>query len=91
MVIAEALISGVPVITTREAPWKVLEECSCGWWIERSLTSLESSIRTAISLPAEQLAEMGERGKSLMKSRYSWQQVAGEMSCEYQKLISRGC
>lgn len=88
MVIAEALASGVPVITTKEAPWRVLEECACGWWIDKGEAELEMAMRHALNLPDAQLAAMGENGRSLMRNRYSWQKVTVDLNEEYQRIAS---
>ena len=44
IVIAEALWAGVPVITTKGTPWKELEDCKCGWWID--LPSVETTVKS---------------------------------------------
>ncbi|GAG43150.1 unnamed protein product, partial [marine sediment metagenome] len=33
MVIAESLAHGLPVLTTTGAPWSMLPERGCGWWV----------------------------------------------------------
>lgn len=75
MVVAEALINGVPVLTTRAAPWKSLEEWRCGWWVDASLDGVRSGLREATAKSKAELGEMGERGKSLVHSTYSWDKL----------------
>jgi hypothetical protein len=31
--VAEAMGHGLPVITTYGAPWKLVEQERCGWWV----------------------------------------------------------
>ena len=60
IVVAEALWAGVPVITTKGTPWKELEDCKCGWWIDLppaevkvkgvEWSALDSALKEALSL-----------------------------------------
>lgn len=75
IVIAEALAHGVPVITTRGAPWADLETYSCGWWIDIGVESLVNALREAIKLSDEERVAMGERGQEYVR-RYDWDKIA---------------
>jgi glycosyltransferase involved in cell wall biosynthesis len=86
LAIAEALASGVPVITTRFTPWAELEAHRCGWWIELNAQSLAQALREAVSSPADRLCEMGLRGRKLVQDKYGWPAVASAMSDLYQDL-----
>ena len=35
-VILEGLVRRIPCIATTGSPWKELNECECGWWVEYS-------------------------------------------------------
>lgn len=72
LVIPEALSHGVPVITTKGAPWEDLERFECGWWIDLGIEPLVAALREAFSLPQEVLAEMGARGREMVRLKYSW-------------------
>lgn len=87
--VAEALARGVPVITTREAPWRVLQDAGCGWWIRDSLPELEATLDAAMSLDAARLREMGARGKLVVARDCSWEQAALQMLPVYQWLTGR--
>ena len=87
--IAEALAFGLPVITTKGAPWKELIAHECGWWIDLGDADLMQSLKGALCLPKAELAAMGERGRALMARKYSWRQVAGQMKQSYEWLLSR--
>ena len=89
LVIAEALAHGVPVITTRATPWSELEEHRCGWWIETGAGPLTSTLKEVTALPIEQLREMGQRGRTLMRERYSWERVAKHMLEVYHWVLGR--
>lgn len=93
-VVIEALAHGVPVITTKEAPWSELEEFKCGWWIDDTVDALVKALKEALSLycttttsDSDWLAQMGERGRALVKERYSWQAVGAAMMKGYEEAV----
>ena len=67
IVVAEALAAGVPAITTTGAPWGVLNERRCGWWIDVGVEPLAAALREATGLSDERRAEMGRRGRSYVE------------------------
>ena len=83
MVVAEALARGIPVITTRGAPWRILEENRCGWWTEIGAEPLAEALRKATALTDEERRAMGFRGRQLIADRYAWSRVAEQMQGVY--------
>jgi glycosyltransferase involved in cell wall biosynthesis len=79
--ISEALASGLPVICTKGAPWKCIEEIGAGWWTEISKEGLAKALSEMMSLPDEKLHEMGLRGREWVKANLDWSKV-GEMMRE---------
>ena len=71
IVIAEALGCGVPVITTKGAPWSDLVTYDCGWWIDVGLDPLIVALKQAIALSCEERQAMGQRGRKLIEQHYS--------------------
>jgi glycosyltransferase involved in cell wall biosynthesis len=90
MVIAEALGVGLPVITTHGAPWEELTEKRCGWWIDISSNAIRDTLASVIQMPAAELAAMGERGRELVATRYTWQASAEKTILLYKWLMSHG-
>ena len=76
IVIAEALAVGVPVITTTGTPWEDLEKYNCGWWIDLSVTNLQSTLLKVFNTPIYSLEKMGINGQKLVKDKYDINQVA---------------
>lgn len=76
MTVAEALSVGVPVISTKGAPWSGLEREGCGWWVECGPAAVAGALRRAVSLPRENLAQMGARGRAWMERDFSWDRAA---------------
>jgi glycosyltransferase involved in cell wall biosynthesis len=90
IVVAEALASGLPVITTREAPWGQLQTHGCGWWVSVGVEPLVVALREAISLSDEQRREMGARGRKLIEDNYTWPSAAGRMLAVYRWMLGQG-
>lgn len=87
MVIAEALASGVPVLTTVHTPWKSIETAGCGWVTDVTEESLAEALRVATVLDRETLASMGKRGRFLVAENFSWPSVASRMCAVYRKIV----
>lgn len=90
IVIAEALASGKPVITTKGTPWSELEKHDCGWYIDTGVGPLREALREAMSSSDSKRAEMGKRGRALIKEKYSWPKIAGQMIDVYKWLLGKG-
>jgi glycosyltransferase involved in cell wall biosynthesis len=88
IVVAEALATGIPVITTKGTPWQELETEKCGWWIELNVENLKNAITEALALTPEKLKEMGMRGRKLVEEKYEIKAVAKEMKEFYDRILS---
>lgn len=86
VVVAEALASGVPVITTRAAPWSALSEHRCGWWTELGAEPLAAAIREAAGIGDDERRAMGARGRRLVEERFGWPAIARRMMAVYRWL-----
>ncbi len=89
LVIAEALASGLPVITTHGTPWREIESERLGWWIPTGAEPLARALREATALPPGTLMEMGARGRRLIAEGYDWSRVAEQMASVYGWLLGR--
>ena len=87
IVIAEALWAGVPVITTKGTPWKVLEERKCGWWIDIGVEPLIKALSESTAFDVEALREMGANGRKLVEDKYTWDVVVKNMIAGYEIII----
>ncbi|MCR5414803.1 MAG: glycosyltransferase [Kiritimatiellae bacterium] len=90
IVVAEALFAGVPVITTKGAPWAVLNECKCGWWIDIDLKSLVAAMKEALEASDDERKEMGLRGRNVILQNYTWDAVVTSMIRGYEEILSGG-
>lgn len=87
-VVIEALAHGVPVICTKGAPWKELDDCKCGWWINIGVEPLTKALKDAMSLTDIGRSEMGARGKSLIEAKYTWDSVVRAVLKGYEEVLS---
>lgn len=90
MTVAEALAAGVPVISTKGAPWAGLEPAGAGWWIDHGPESLASALAQAMALPTGLLQAMGARGRNWMERDFSWERIAREMVQVYAWAAGQG-
>lgn len=90
MAIGEALAHGLPIITTHGAPWKLLEEEHCGWWVPVSVDGIAAALEDATNRSPTELAEMGARGRKIAADRFSWNKIAAEMISCYRWLLGEG-
>ena len=86
-VVVEALAAGLPVVTTRGAPWHELETEGCGWWVDLDMAACEAALRQAMQLPAATRWEMGRRGQALVRRRYTWRAVARSLAGLYDGIL----
>lgn len=78
-VIAEALASGTPVITTKGAPWEEINTYHCGYWIDRTCEALKSALSELIKKDQTELKEMGMNGRRLIQEKYSSEVAANKL------------
>jgi glycosyltransferase involved in cell wall biosynthesis len=90
IVIAEALAAGMPVISTKAAPWQELETHDCGWWIDTGTEPLVAALRHAMDRSDAERQAMGVRGRKLVEENYSWDEVARKMIAVYEWVLGRG-
>ena len=81
VVVAEALSYGVPVLTTRGAPWSLLETHKAGWWVEPGVDGLADGLRAALATTPQQRATMGQAGRGYVAQHLGWA-TAGKLTLD---------
>ncbi len=87
-VIAEALASKIPVITTQATPWSAIEKTNCGRWIPIHKKNLTEALTEMISKPDAERKMMGEQGKELILQNYTWDIAARKMITVYRAMLN---
>ena len=62
----------------------------CGWWVDFGVEPLARALREATGLSDEQRAEMGARGRDLVRHRYAWSTVGAQMATVYDWVLHHG-
>ncbi|MCR5395249.1 MAG: glycosyltransferase [Bacteroidales bacterium] len=65
LIVAEALASGTPVITTTGTPWQSIRQSRCGWWVDADVSSLDEALAQLQQCDAAQMQQMGLRARQL--------------------------
>jgi len=88
--IAESLAYGVPVITTKGAPWQDLATYNCGWWVENNQQALTDALTEGLNMSCSQRQAMGVQGRNLVHAKYSWKAIAKDMASVYHWILNGG-
>jgi glycosyltransferase involved in cell wall biosynthesis len=75
IVIAEAMLAGLPVITTSSTPWRILADRGMGWIVDNDVNQLSKALREAIEMPDEQRKKMGLRAQDYAREHFLWAKV----------------
>jgi glycosyltransferase involved in cell wall biosynthesis len=87
--VAEALIRGLPVITTTGTPWSDVVKERCGWYIEPTVSELKRVIAEATSTDGSMLAQMGARGRRYAMDHFTLPVVRNGLMNMYRAAIGR--
>lgn len=90
MVVAEALATGIPAISTKGAPWQGLEFQRCGWWVDHGVGAMEAALDAALALSDAERAAMGARGRIWMANDFGWDGIAMRMAQVYSWCLGHG-
>lgn len=90
MVVAESLAHAVPVIASTGSPWRMLPSMRCGWWVSNDAESLAQALDSAMSLPAPELARMGDVGRKWMAAEFTWEALAERLAAAYRWIMGVG-
>lgn len=88
-VVADALAYGIPVITTKGTPWKVLEDIKCGSWIDVGVEPLAKAMSDVMVMSDEERRAMGARGRMYAKEAFNWEKIANGLIGEYLNVLLR--
>lgn len=90
MTVAEALVAGTPVISTRGAPWAGLEAEGCGLWIDHGPEAMAAALARLMALSDNERTAMGARGRAWMARDFSWEGMARQLALAYTWICEGG-
>lgn len=76
IVVAEALATGTPVVTTTGTPWEQVKKIDAGRWVTPDVASLGEALGELLTMSESQRRAMGRRGRELVEAEYSWECVS---------------
>ena len=89
-VVAEALASAKPVITTTATPWESLLRFGCGWWVEPGSKGLETALEEAMACSDAERRAMGTRARKLAEEKHDIRVIARKMIAVYEWCLKGG-
>jgi glycosyltransferase involved in cell wall biosynthesis len=87
--VAEAMLRGLPVITTTGTPWSVLAERNLGWYIDPTREQLVKTLRELFGLKSGDLREMGDRARQFAKENLVISAVRPRLLEMYEKTLAQ--
>lgn len=87
IVIAEAMASGTPVITTNGTPWYELNTLNCGCCIDVGVDALQDALTEFCAKDEEELEIMGRNSRKLIQSKYSSSIIGKKMYDLYKEVL----
>jgi glycosyltransferase involved in cell wall biosynthesis len=90
MVVLEAWAHAKPVLMTPECNLPEGFETLAALRIEPTVESIAHGLTQLFAMPADDLQEMGRRGRGLTESRFAWPKVAEQMASVYQWMLGGG-
>ena len=85
-VVLEALQLGLPVMTTNNTAWSIIEKKDAGWIIDSNLTQLESKLQEILSLTKHEFEKKSINAVKLSKE-YEWSQIEAHHFEMYKKIF----
>ncbi len=86
MTIAEALSYNLPVIISKNTPWKLIEKQSCGWYLEEKNSNLYKILNKALKHTKLELKTMGLNSSAITK-KFDTVKVSNDVLSLYHKYI----
>jgi len=62
----------------------------CGWWVDIGVEPLAEALKEAMSLSDEERCAMGENGRRLVETKYTWPAIAEQMKLAYEWILNGG-
>ena len=88
LAVAEAMAAGLPVVVSDQVGISPeVQEYSAGVVVKCTVDSVKEGLERLIIDP-ELCSKMGKQGEQLVKERFAWDKVAGQLTEFYEKILS---
>jgi glycosyltransferase involved in cell wall biosynthesis len=88
--VLEAMGCGVPVIVTHACNCPEVAERECGVVIDAEERALAGALSDMLRAPRNELRRMGDNGQRLVRERFSWDVVGGQLASLYAWVLGGG-
>lgn len=88
MAVLEAMVSGLPVIITRQCHFPEVAEAEAGLVIEPEVGQLATAMEKLLDEP-QLRQEMGGNGRRLVNEKFTWDKIADQMIEMYDEVLKR--
>lgn len=86
--VVEALLSGLPVITTTSTPWSCISGERLGWVVENDIGQLGQALQAALTLTQSELCAMARRARDYALRNFAWSVIADQYMQTYNWISS---
>ena len=86
--VLEAMGRGLPVVVSEECNLPEVREHRCGLTIQPLEGQIREAMATLLSMHTAELKNLGNKGRQLIRQRYSWETVAAQMGEVYQWILT---
>jgi poly(glycerol-phosphate) alpha-glucosyltransferase len=90
MVVLEAWAYGKPVLMTPECNLPEGFAANAAWRIEPSVESIAQGLQELFRTPHSALRTLGDNGRALVASRFTWPKIAADMRSVYEWVLGSG-
>ena len=87
IVIAESLSKGVPAITTKGAPWSLLNQQNCGFWVDNDNTGIKNGLIDAFNLTEEKMSVLKANCLNVSEEYFMWENIVPKTKELYKWLL----
>jgi glycosyltransferase involved in cell wall biosynthesis len=87
--VAEALLSGLPVITSKATPWGELSSRGLGWIVDNDVAQLRDALYLAVSTDEGRLRSLRNEARDYAQ-KYLWPPIAGRYLDTYKWVTAPG-
>jgi glycosyltransferase involved in cell wall biosynthesis len=87
--VAEAMLRGLPVITTTGTPWSVISEKKLGWYIEPNCEPLTVALNQLFATDSSALRDMGQRAEQYARANLLIDSVRSSLLDMYNTALGR--
>jgi glycosyltransferase involved in cell wall biosynthesis len=87
--VGEALMRGLPVITTTGTPWQIVSDEKLGWYVAPRLDQLTDALRELFATQISALRDMGERGTEYARATLTLEALRPRIRAMYELALRR--